>query len=267
MKIDFYQPKSQTLAKYIEGYYFLHRDKNLSKPIRYWTYPNNYCILTFNRNFSVQENEEGVVLRAHDCLNSMTSLVSRYTKPMQICYEDLIDELTIYFKPLGINQFMTDAQSLFEKRVHIDFVFSPDFNQKMNELFDLNIEAQIDALESYLLVLLHEKKLDLIEKIVGDLDADSKIEEIAKKHNITRQYMNRLFVKHLGKSPAEYRKIQRFRNSILKRKESKNYTELAQYGFYDQAHFNKDFKLLTGHTPQTFFNQVNTSQENIWLFI
>lgn len=107
----------------------------------------------------------------------------------------------------------------------------------------------------------------MIEKIVGDLDADSKIEEIAKKHNITRQYMNRLFVKHLGKSPAEYRKIQRFRNSILKRKESKNYTELAQYGFYDQAHFNKDFKLLTGHTPQNFFNQVNTSQENIWLFI
>ncbi|MBO9583609.1 MAG: hypothetical protein J7574_05565 [Flavobacterium sp.] len=79
--------------------------------------------------------------------------------------------------------------------------------------------------------------------------------------------MNKLFTKHIGKSPSEYRKIHRFRNSILKQKESKNFSELSQYDFYDQSHFIRNFKELINRNPQIFFKNIDTEKENIWLFV
>ncbi len=266
MELKFYKPTNKTLQKYIEGYYFIREDKTII-PIKYWTYPNNYSILTVNRNFSVNQQDNLVVLQASNKSNILTCLVTRYTKPMQICYKHLIDELTIYFKPLGINQFVKNSNEIFNKKVHIDFIFSKEFNAKMQAIFDLDIELQIAELEAYLISILQEKEFDLMLKLINDIEADSKIEEIAKTHNLSRQYINKLFLKHLGKSPSEYRKIHRFRNAILKFKESKNYTDLSQNGFYDQSHFNKDFKMFTDRNPQSFFSQVNTNQENIWFFI
>ena len=64
MEIKFYVPKSDILKKYIVGYYFLNAAKNAS-PINYWTFPNNFCILSVNLNSTSTylDNKINVVLR------------------------------------------------------------------------------------------------------------------------------------------------------------------------------------------------------------
>jgi len=266
MELEFYKPTNKTLQQYIQGYYFISADK-ASGPIKYWTFPNNYCILSINQNITVVEKENHIRLRASETPNIMTSLVSRYTAPMQIHYETLVDEVTIYFKPLGLNRFVSTPETLFQQKTNLNFTLSADFNQFMMALFKLERAAQITALEDYLLRLLQTVDYRLMEQMLLDLENELQINELAEKHQLSRQYINKLFLKHLGKSPAEYRKIHRFRTTLLQQKQSKNYTELSQFGFYDQSHFIKDFKKFTHNKPQSFFNQVDTAKENIWFFI
>lgn len=265
MTLDFYTPKSEILQQYIKGYYFISKIGN-NKPIKYWTFPNNYCILTVNQNFSVSNLDNLVVIKSSPKENIMTCLVSRYVEPLQIQYEEIVDELTIYFKPLGINHFVDDTKEIFSDKTLIDFTFFPDFNAKIKEIFNLDRENQIMELESYLMSKLKIKNLLLMEQILIDIKKDIKIDEIAEKHNFTRQYINKLFLKNLGKSPSEFRKIQRFRNALLEQMETKNYTELSQSGFYDQSHFIKYFKELTHNKPRHFFKNVDVKKENIWFF-
>lgn len=108
----------------------------------------------------------------------------------------------------------------------------------------------------------------MLEKIIKEIENDTRINEIAKKYNISRQYLNKLLQKKVGKSASEYRRIYRFRKSIAENNEVRNLTELSHENlFYDQSHFIKDFRELTHKTPGSFLKKVDTGKEVVWLFI
>ncbi|HLW62394.1 MAG TPA: hypothetical protein VKY33_03250, partial [Flavobacterium sp.] len=56
MKLDNYKPKNDVLKKYIDSYYFISENKK-SKQIKYYTFPNNFCILSVNQNAKVELKE------------------------------------------------------------------------------------------------------------------------------------------------------------------------------------------------------------------
>ena len=63
-----------------------------------------------------------------------------------------------------------------------------------------------------------KKDFNLIEQILSDLDEGFKLDDISDKYSFTRQYINKIFSKAVGKTPSEYRKIQRFRNVLTSQK-------------------------------------------------
>jgi AraC-like DNA-binding protein len=70
------------------------------------------------------------------------------------------------------------------------------------------------------------------------------------------------------KTPSEYRKVQRFRNTLLKQKITPNLTDLSNDNLYfDQSHFIKHFRELTDTKPSDFFKKVEIDKENIWLYL
>lgn len=75
----------------------------------------------------------------------------------------------------------------------------------------------------------------------------------------TRQ-LERLFNQHLGMTPKMFSRIVRFQ-SIFRELESSdisNWTLLAlQCGYYDQAHFIKEFKQFSGTNPNSYFSGSN----------
>ncbi|WP_300670699.1 AraC family transcriptional regulator [Soonwooa sp.] len=265
MNIHFYKTQNPILAKYIEGYYFISEDENIND-IKYWTFPNNYVVFTCNQNIDVQVNDNHVSIQLSETENLLTSLVPKYTKPILIHYKQLINELTIYFKPLGINYFTNETDIIFSKEINVDFKLFPDFDEVLLNIFNSSLEDKIEILENYLVSKLQNKDFKLVESILLSIEDDFSIQEIAEQHEISRQYLNKVFKNHVGKSLSEYRKIHKFRQSIIQQKESKNFTELSQNSFYDQSHFIRSFKDLTAIKPNTFFKNVDTEKENIWLF-
>lgn len=268
MNLEFYKPKNNILSNYIEGYYFISLSEN-TNPLHYWTFPNNFFILSVSQNVTIRFEKEKILIGQSREKNIIANYVSRYRKPIEVFCETAVNEITMYFKPLGINQFIENTELLLNSEGIEDFEPFSDFKIKMEEIFSIeDRELQIELLESYWLSKFSNKQLPLNMEILNDVESELKIDAIAQKNHFSRQHLNRLFLKNLGKSPSEYRKIYRFRNSIMKQKVSKNLTELSHdSSFYDQSHFIKDFKELTNNNPHSFFKKVDTNKENIWLFI
>lgn len=267
MKLDFYKPSHKILQQYIEGYYFISEDKN-SAPIKYHTFPNNFCVLSVNQNAKVELKENSYFVSSDKTDNILADIVVRYTEPIEVVYENVVDEITIYFKPLGINRFIDDP-TIFRQPSITNFIPFADFEEQMRLIFNQSDrESQIELLENYWLSKFEMKNLTLMEHILADVEADLKMETIARKHSISRKHINTLFLKHIGKPPSEYHKIYRFRNALLEYKKDKNLTKISHDNlFYDQSHFIKDFKALTSIPPGKFFKTVDTKKENIWLFV
>jgi AraC-like DNA-binding protein len=264
MKVHFYRPVHPVLRQYIEGYYFISSDQP-TQSVRYLTFPYNYFIVSGCQNARVIQKGNSIEIYHSDTQNIIIDLVTRCSTSTEIYYDQPVNEITFYFKPLGIYHFYDQQNSSLLE----DEILFSDLNQIMTSVLnESDRKIQIEKLESYWLSKFKGKDLRQIEKIVSDLESDLKIEEIARKNNITRQYVNKISTRYLGKSASEYRKIFRFRNAIIKNKEMKNFTELSYENlFYDQSHFIKDFKDLTKTRPSSFFSQVNTDDCNLWLFI
>ncbi len=269
MEIVFYRTRNSTLQKYIEGYYFVTEDEK-SNMIRYKTFPNNYSILSVSHFADVIYENNKIIVTPSKTKEISTDIVLRYTNPIEVVYEQAIGEITFYFKPLGLNHFISDASFISKNKEQMNYSIFPDFNSEMLQVFKIkDREKQIEKIEQYWLSKLKVKNLTLMEQLLHEVENSSlSIGEIATKMDISRQYLNKLFMKHIGKPPAEYRKIHRFRNVIKNKSAIKSLTELSHGNlFYDQSHFNKDIKAFTDCKPSTFFKNVDVEKEIIWLYV
>ena len=267
MKLDYYRPQNNVLRKYIDGYYFISENKK-SGQIKYYTFPNNFCILSVNQNAKVELKENSYLVSSAETDEILADIVVRYTEPIEVVYENAVDEITIKFNPLGINHFI-DNPAIFKQSKMDNFIPFPDYTESMKLIFnETNRKKQIELLENYWLSKFLARDFTLMNQIITDVETELKIEDIAKKYNVSRKHINALFLKFIGKTPSEYRKIYRFRNTLLENKKSKNLTALSHGSlFYDQSHFIKDFKALTKLNPSWFFKNIDTEQDNIWLFM
>jgi AraC-like DNA-binding protein len=237
-----------------------------SDSFRYYTFPNNYNILSVVQNAKVEFEDNKFVVSSTLEKNIIADLVCSYSKPIEVIYKQPINEITIYFKPLGILPFLNNPE-IFKQQVIENFNPFPDFKVEMKSIFEQpNRNSQIEQLENYWLSKFEKRDLSLMEEIVSDIEENIKVQDIAEKYNLTRQYVNKLFLKFTGKPASEYRRIHRFRNAVSKHKKSKNLTLLSYDSFFfDQSHFIKDFKKLTDINPISFFKAIDTENENIWL--
>ncbi len=268
MAADFYHPKSSILAKYIEGLYFMQTDKKY--PFQYYTFPNNYCILSLLNNVELNITDRLVEIKKSPHKNQISSLTFQYREPLNVVYLEPVEELTIYFKPNGINFFFKNMEDFYNKKSMLNFNPFPDFKNlffKVFEIFDQDIK--IEYIEDQLLHLFQSDKEDLFENILKDIETTISIEEIAFKNDISRQYLNQYFKLKLGKSPSEFRKIARFRKSLTMMKNRNTALTEVSYEnlFFDQSHFNRDFKELTHFSPKEFSQNTDLEKNNVWFII
>ena len=264
MKIEYFKPQNPILQHYINSYYFLTRSEGETENC-YLTFPNNYCIVSVafccelkfeGKKYTVQENRNQ---------SSMSTIIANYKKPIQIEYLGAIKELTVSFKPLGINHFLQNKlMSYLNDSFEIFDPFS-DYLPTMKVILTTeDIDKARETFENYWLSKLIpfdnsflQKAIDLLE----DYDRDYSIQEIADQCLTSRQNLSKTFCAHLGKTPSDYKKIHRFRNALNhfeKQKNKKNLSSLlVDSTFYDQSHFIKDFKSLTGKTPKDFFKNLD----------
>lgn len=93
----------------------------------------------------------------------------------------------------------------------------------------------------------------VIFSLLQDLEGVQKVATLARELNVSERQFNRIFYHVLGVSPKEYLRLHRFLNSlqILKTQKRAKLTGVAlNSGYYDQAHFIRDCRVFSGHSPR-----------------
>ncbi|OQP39833.1 AraC family transcriptional regulator [Niastella yeongjuensis] len=109
--------------------------------------------------------------------------------------------------------------------------------------------------------LLSELKITQSDALVSEaiqkikrLKGDIKIKELVAGLPISRDPFEKRFRKITGTSPKHFAAIVRLKSLIENYTDAISFTEAAySAGYYDQAHFIKDFRAFTGQTPHDFF--------------
>jgi methylphosphotriester-DNA--protein-cysteine methyltransferase len=87
-----------------------------------------------------------------------------------------------------------------------------------------------------------------------------KISDLEDKTGYSRRYLEILFKNHIGFSPKTLATIFRFQKFYRKWATDRQYGELKEElydHYFDQAHFVKEFKRMTGFSPQRFIREVS----------
>jgi AraC-like DNA-binding protein len=84
------------------------------------------------------------------------------------------------------------------------------------------------------------------------------ISQLASDCFLTKKTFERRFTAFSGFTPKQYAMIVRFESAFLNCRRFNTLTEAAYtYGYFDQAHFIRDFKSFAGYSPQRFFSLVH----------
>lgn len=274
MTIKIYHPEHPLLKKHIACFYILERT-SAEKPIAYFTFPSIYSIVTVSEQTSTFVEQDKIITKHCPSAPIETNLVCDFNQPVLIRYEGRINEITTYFKPLGLNTFIDRDLRHYCDGPFPDFNPHADYKEAMAHILTLGDPSErIRAMEAYWISKLKPFEDPILENVLSEmLGSDNLIQSITKlsrQIGWSRTTINKHFDQHICKSPAQFKKIIRFREAIQNQLDDKYKTGLPYHlNYFDQSHMIRDFKKLTGFTPKVFFSKIaGLDREQIkWIFI
>ena len=167
------------------------------------------------------------------------------------------------FHPHGLTPLLNiKVDKLANKATPLINVFGKSTEQlEKNILFSNNTIERINFIEKYFLKILgNQQNADhILNNCISEIliaKGNISVNQLAANSDTHRRKLERLFKSQVGLSPKQLSKAVRLQ-ALIKRlhtKEFTNLTDLAyEYGYFDQAHFIKDFREFTGISPKQFF--------------
>ncbi len=178
----------------------------------------------------------------------------------------------VNLKPTALHKLTNVNMALLtDKGVPASHCFNHDIYELFNNLNQSNnTDTIIQLLDHYFINLMEKQpitmdKFDILINHIVEMKGNITIEEIERICPMSIRTRQRYFTERVGLSMKTYLRVIRNLNffKLLNEHPNKPISELIfAVGYYDYSHFNKDFKLMTGITPQQYFssNQLFTKQ-------
>lgn len=176
------------------------------------------------------------------------------------------DLVQINLSPIGGHLFLgVPMDELANRTVELSDVLGGDADDFAARLYEeATWEGRFELIDAFL-----HHRLDAagpparaIEWAWGQLQASAggaRIGSLAGRLGWSRKHLVAQFREHLGQPPKTLARILRFQHLVgrLAQIQTPNWGELAlESGYYDQAHFNREFHEFTGLTPGEFLTRM-----------
>lgn len=95
--------------------------------------------------------------------------------------------------------------------------------------------------------------------LISDKHGQIQVQKVARQSGYSERHLNRLFLTQIGMNIKNYARLTRF-NYVLKHIQTSPcfFASLSQQaGYFDQAHFDKDFKAISGVTPEKYLKTMS----------
>lgn len=247
-------PASDILKPYVQGYWIMTVDKDLTNEVFYPSGFVDFAIKISSGNVITLINGRSIDMPKVEVLGQITQPTRlTVTKGTNILIARLYPHANSLFFPNPISDFTNHSIDLAD-------VFGEESNDFYYQLMETNAtEQKVRALDSFLVQRLKKSKtahhkLIIVEQICRSIRADSEsfnIKTLSDQYGISERYIQKLFLDNVGITPKLFSNIHRFNKSLqLIQSGDLPLTSIAyDCGYYDQAHFIKEFKKFTGLTP------------------
>lgn len=169
----------------------------------------------------------------------------------------------VHFKPWGMSPFIdVPATEMRDRWVPVDAVWQRSLDRIRNQFGDIATATEtLRALEEELRSRLAEapsRGLDLVQHTAECLATSHgavPVGALTDAAGVSGTHLATLFKSHVGVTPKRVGRIYRFARLILSvdARRPIDWSELAATaGYFDQAHFSREFKDFTGHTPTDY---------------
>jgi len=184
-------------------------------------------------------------------------------KPLEIAPSGKTGVIAARFHPDGFIPFSTmEINTMDNRAVSLEELYGEQGKiLEQDVVLATTTKDRIERIELFLLSKLRSPEgVDALAKSSVDLLMRSKgqlsIGSLAEHLQSSKRQLERKFVSTIGLSPKQLSKIIRLQ-SALKTMEQKHFISLTalahESGYFDQAHFIKDFKEFTGLSPKQFY--------------
>ena len=177
----------------------------------------------------------------------------------------------IKFKPGGFYPFVKNSVSSFTNRlIDLTDIFGDRSDSIEKTILNLSGHDEMTACaEKFLHEILPERDENIvtINKIAERIIADRKIirvDDLVDLFKLNKRQLQRLFNEYVGINPKWMIKRYRLHEAAerLAVLPKTDLTELAiDLGYYDQAHFVKDFKSIVGKPPEKYAKQISANSQ------
>lgn len=240
-KLKEYKP-ANNLKKYIYAYWFFRN--NTGEMIRFPVVPDGCSDIIFHlNNINKLRNLENIFVAG----------VMDFAELVKI--QNRIELFGIRFKP-GVLSYLlgTDMRELKNKMYNLTKI---NKNLSENLMIDKNADDKniISSINLRLAELLTEdifidKFLVIVENVCKNPEIT--ISELSLRSGVSIRSLERKFNKRIGISPKKFARIMKFQKAH-NRISNKGLIDLVSIalssGYFDQAHFNREYKKLVGINP------------------
>ena len=146
-----------------------------------------------------------------------------------------------------------------------DDVFGPWSRHVQETVNDVDrVDAKVAYIERQLTLLLRKNRhkpgiVDYCVATLRSVDGRMSIRDLERQTGFSRRYLDRLFQQHVGLSPKVLAEIFRFQRFYRQWAAGVSFdllkAELYDH-YYDQSHFSREFRRMTGYPPQQFMRDV-----------
>lgn len=243
-------PSHIGLKKYIQYYNILFPQKDMFLP-----------------DYTLMPNACGTLSIAFDGNNIFAELWGASLSPIMLGSEPngyqilLLIELT----PIGLYQITRQNQAEFaNKRLPLESIDN-ELYQSLLEAFLISctVDDLVKNCESVIFSRMEKHIISptvlLATEKITSTHGQIQVNEIAQQLCYSERQLNRLFLSQVGTNIKNYARLMRF-NYVLKHIQTSPCllaTLSQQAGYFDQAHLDKDFKLISGVSPQTYLNTMS----------
>lgn len=264
-------PENLVLRSYVQRIFFISSSHQESQS-HYTSFPNDNVSLCVVKGRQVVETNQQHLYVEKPYITSY--LVGLDMKPNSFQVKGSLDEICIEFTTVGCWQFLP---FLVRQRIFTDCVVSEAFGKEalyfFEKVFDEN-DPSIRAkyVEDFLIRKLKQNDLHFVDHVVQSVHSFgfTKVADIAVYFGCTEKRVYRAFMAHYDITPKEYLKLLRFRKSLLviKNHQSQSFLDVSYHcNYYDQSHFNREFKQFTNTTPQSIYRQIQDVDGQVLLTI
>lgn len=246
-------PPSEILKPYVTCYWVCTTDEDVWKEVMFPSGHIELCIDISNGNTIRHHGDQSMTMPRVELLGHLTmpttATVRKGTTVIVVRFQ--AHALSLFF-PHSVSEFTDTSVDLFDMITH-------ESTRLYDRLMEQpSLEQKLSVLDSFLVQKIFQsdkkqKQFQLLESLCTQISRQDvfDLEDLSFQYGFSERHIQKLFLQWVGLTPKGFHNVKRFNKSLtLIQSKNLSFTAIAHAcGYYDQAHFIKEFKSFAGLTP------------------